>query len=201
MSLTIQFSTIVAMIAGGFYLGCAIDTFRRFDRYWKGQRILSFSLEICFWLLQTLILFYLLFLVNQGELRLYIFLSIFCGIAAYQSLFASIYKRLLERVIHVVIRFYRAIVRLVGLLVIRPILLVYRLLLTILLFLLGIVFFIIKQMSIIIFFPIRLIGKVISRLIPKNAQKYLVDLAGFYSKIEYNIIKRWKSIWHKGGSK
>ncbi|MFB1051063.1 spore cortex biosynthesis protein YabQ [Paraliobacillus sp. JSM ZJ581] len=201
MSLTIQFSTIMAMIGGGFYLGCAVDTFRRFNVYWKGQRLLFYSLEICFWSLQTLVLFYLLFLVNQGELRLYIFLAVFCGIAAYKSLFATTYQRLLEFIIHAMKSCYQVIVRLVRLVIVRPILVLVHSLLAITLFFIGIAFSVIKRMVTIIFFPIRIIGKIFYRLLPVNAQKYLVALAGFYSKIENNTIKRWKSIWYKGGSR
>ncbi|CQR47471.1 Spore protein YabQ [Paraliobacillus sp. PM-2] len=200
MSLTTQFSTIMVMIAGGVYLGCALDTFRRFDSYWKHHRILSYSMEICFWLLQTLVLFYLLFLVNQGEIRLYIFLSVFCGIAAYKSLFASVYQRLLEYIITIIKRCFQITLGIIRLVIIRPIVVVIHLLLAVGLFMVGIAFTSMKILVKFIFFPIRIIGKLIYRLMPENAQKYLVYLAGFYSKMENNITKRWKAIWHKGGS-
>ncbi|GAA5417876.1 spore protein YabQ [Paraliobacillus ryukyuensis] len=197
MSLTIQFSTIISMIGGGFYLGCALDTFRRIAIHWKNRLLIAYSLEICFWLLQTLVLFYLLFLVNQGTLRVYIFLSIFLGVAIYKSLFAKLYQRLLELMLQYIRRGFAFLIRLVYGAIIRPIKALLQLLLTILLFFLRVVFSVLQIIMHIVGFPFRLLGKGLKRILPENAKKYLVSLRGFYSKIENIIIKRWKSIWYK----
>ncbi|WP_079707626.1 spore cortex biosynthesis protein YabQ [Paraliobacillus ryukyuensis] len=197
MSLTIQFSTIISMIGGGFYLGCALDTFRRIAIHWKNRLLIAYSLEICFWLLQTLVLFYLLFLVNQGTLRVYIFLSIFLGVAIYKSLFAKLYQRLLELMLQYIRRGFAFLIRLVYGAIIRPIKALLQLLLTILLFFLRVVFSVLQIIMQIVGFPFRLLGKGLKRILPENAKKYLVSLRGFYSKIENIIIKRWKSIWYK----
>lgn len=197
MSLTIQFSTIISMIGGGFYLGCALDTFRRIAIHWKNRLLIAYSLEICFWLLQTLVLFYLLFLVNQGTLRVYIFLSVFLGVTIYKSLFAKLYQWLLELMLQYIRRGFAFLIRLVYGAIIRPIKALLQLLLTILLFFLSVVFSVLQIIMQIVGFPFRLLGKGLKRILPENAKKYLVSLRGFYSKIENIIIKRWKSIWYK----
>ena len=80
MTLSIQFITMAAMVLSGIYLGVIRDTFQRFAIYWKGRKLLSYLLEIIFWILQTLVVFYVLFLVNAGEIRLYIILACLLGI-------------------------------------------------------------------------------------------------------------------------
>src|SRR5699024_2648443 len=116
-----QFITMLAMTSGGFYLGIALDTFRRFAYSWKKRKILPYVMETSFWLTQTIILFYVLFRVNGGELRLYIFLAGLLGFAIYQVFAAGIYKRLLERIIAISKAIYRFLERMVHVLIIIPV--------------------------------------------------------------------------------
>src|SRR5690625_1289933 len=90
MTLSTQFITMLAMTSGGFYLGVVLDTFRRFASSWKNRIIFSYVMETSFWLTQVIILFYVLFRVNGGELRLYIFLACLLGFTIYQVLAAKI---------------------------------------------------------------------------------------------------------------
>src|SRR5699024_5483544 len=101
MTLDVQFMTMAAMTLSGIYLGIAQETFRRFKPHWKPNRFLLYFMEIAFWLFQVALIFYVLFLVNAGELRLYVFLALFLGISMYQVLVASVYKRLLEMIVRI----------------------------------------------------------------------------------------------------
>ncbi|QDP38835.1 spore cortex biosynthesis protein YabQ [Radiobacillus deserti] len=190
MTLTVQFLTIISMIAGGIYLGMAIETFRRFEDAWKKRTIFSYVIEISFWLLQSLILFYLLFRVNQGELRFYILLALLCGYSAYNALFKSLYQRMLEKIIDSFISVYRFSYRMVLTIFIRPIIRILQLLLTIVMALWGGLMWVMIFLYNLICYPIRLMGKLIWRLIPKNAKNKITHLAGFYSKIKNKITKR-----------
>ncbi|UFU01479.1 spore cortex biosynthesis protein YabQ (plasmid) [Radiobacillus kanasensis] len=191
MTLTVQFLTIISMIAGGIYLGIAIETFRRFEGAWKKRKVFSYIIEICFWLLQSLILFYLLFRVNQGELRFYILLALLCGYSAYNALLKSYYQRLLERMIVSCLSIYRFLYRMVHLFFIRPIIRIFQLILSILFALWGGLVWVAVLLYKIVFYPIRLIGMFIWRLVPKNAKNKISHLAGFYSKIKNKIVN-WK---------
>ncbi|WP_138419993.1 spore cortex biosynthesis protein YabQ [Aquibacillus sediminis] len=192
MTLTVQFVTIISMVAGGIYLGGAIETFKRFEFFWKRKTILSYVIEISFWLLQALILFYILYLVNQGELRFYILLALICGYATYKSLFENTYKRLLERVINISISIYLFIYRLLQLVVVKPIKLLIKftigLLVTVWGMLLSASWLLVK----VVWYPIKLIFALIWRLLPQIAKKYIYQLAGFYSKIKNKVVSWWK---------
>jgi len=96
MSLSVQFYTMLAMIAMGSFFGGTLDTYNRFLQRRKRKRWVVFVHDVLFWLCQSLLLFYVLFLVNAGEVRFYIFIALLCGFAAYQALFKNGYLKLLE---------------------------------------------------------------------------------------------------------
>ncbi|WP_188456137.1 spore cortex biosynthesis protein YabQ [Virgibacillus oceani] len=190
MTLSVQFMTMIAMVLAGFYLGIIQDTYRRFTRHWKGKVFLTYFIEVLFWLSQTLILFYVLFRVNAGELRFYVFLACLLGFAAYQALAANLYKRLLERVIKIVLVCLRFIKKLVQMIIINPIKFVIQTLITVILFighvLVTILLFILK----LLYTPLKWVFMTIYRFLPKKIQNFLHKLAGFYSTMK-NICIKW----------
>ncbi|KHF38327.1 spore cortex biosynthesis protein YabQ [Halalkalibacter okhensis] len=123
MTLTVQFYTMLSMAAMGVYIGAAIDTYGRFTRNRKKP---SFNWivacnDILFWLVQALIVFYVLLQSNYGEIRFYIFLALVCGFAAYQALLQTLYRTLLERIIEKIIQLYQITIKLFTILLINPV--------------------------------------------------------------------------------
>jgi len=121
MSLTTQFYTMLSMIAMGSFFGASLDTYGRFLKRPKRKKWIVFINDILFWIFQGLFIFYVLFIVNEGEVRLYIFLALLCGYAAYQSLFKNYYLKILEKIIHICIHLFRTIVQTVNNIVVQPI--------------------------------------------------------------------------------
>lgn len=120
MTLSTQFLTMIAMIGMGSLFGASLDTHNRFLRRSKRKSWIVFINDILFWLFQGLSVFYVLFSVNMGELRFYIFLALLCGFAAYQSLFKNIYLKLLETAISISISVYVFFVKAIRVLIVRP---------------------------------------------------------------------------------
>lgn len=206
MTLSTQFLTMIAMIGMGSYFGAALDTYNRFLQRSKRQSWLVFINDILFWFLQGLFIFYVLFLVNKGELRFYIFLALLCGFAAYQSLLKRGYLRLLEIVISMVISIYQFFVKALHILIYKPI---YSLLLAIisLIIMLGKgLFALVKWICKVLLSVIRVFLKpfgwliiLLWNLLPKKIKKMLEKLynkfAGFFHKTKNIIIKlisKWK---------
>lgn len=183
MTLNQQFLTMISMILAGCYLGIILDTFRRFSFYWRERRVLSYFLEACFWLVQTLLLFYVLFRVNSGELRVYVFIACLLGFSFYQAVLATIYKRLLEQVIQLLIWLFRLINRIVIILIITPIK-------WIILMVSSLVLFILK----LVFLPVKWCFQLIYRLLPSSIKKFFYKFAGIYSIIKNRCIKILKYI-------
>src|SRR6476659_5920333 len=107
MTLSTQFLTMISMIGMGSLFGAMFDTYQRFLKRPKQKAWIVFINDLLFWMIQALLIFYTLFLVNNGELRFYIFIALVCGFAAYQSLFKGLYLSLLETIIRSIIGLYR----------------------------------------------------------------------------------------------
>lgn len=190
MTLNVQFLTMLSMVLGGFYLGIALDTYRRLSLYLKGRKLLPYLMEICFWLTQTTLLFYVLFRVNNGEIRLYVFLACILGFSIYQVIASTLYKRILEWILTIISSIYQFVEKAVQVLIISPIKWVILALLTLLLFIiqsiLSVVLFIIK----LIFLPIKWILQLLYQLLPKKIKKLFCKFITFYSTIKYTC-KKW----------
>src|SRR6478736_1769706 len=122
MTLSTQFITLLSMIGMGSLFGAMFDTYQRFLNRPKRKQWIVFFNDLLFWIIQAVIIFYILFLVNNGELRFYIFIALLCGFAAYQSLFKAIYLRMLEQIIRTAIKLYEFFKRTYLFLIYKPIL-------------------------------------------------------------------------------
>ena len=207
MTLSTQFITLLSMIGMGSLFGAMFDTYQRFLKRPKRKQWIVFFNDLLFWIIQALIIFYTLFLVNNGELRFYIFLALICGFAAYQSLFKGIYLRLLEITIKTIIAITRFIKKTFQLLIYKPIVGLIQLIIVIIIAigrgLLTLVKFISKVLLLIvkiILFPLQKIVLVFWKLLPKSLKKFVEKLynktAGNFQRIRNYITKlinRWKN--------
>jgi spore cortex biosynthesis protein YabQ len=208
MTLTTQFLTMIAMIGMGSLFGALLDTYNRFLQRQKRKTWIVFINDLLFWILQGLSIFYVLFLVNEGEVRIYIFLALICGFAAYQSLMKRIYLRCLEWLISLVISTYRLLVNIFLSLVFRPlrylVLTIISLLiligkgsLSLLKMILSISIWIIK----VLWKPIQLLLIIFWKFMPKgiknNVEKLYNKMAGFiyrFKNYTVTVIKKIKNL-------
>lgn len=206
MTLSTQFITMLAMIGMGSFFGAALDTYNRFLKREKRKHWIVFVNDVLFWLMQGLIIFYVLFIVNEGELRFYIFIALVCGFAAYQSLMKRVYLKVLEIVISWIVSIWQFLVKLFLILIYRPVLSLFTLLISLIIALgkglLALVQFVgraswwtIK----LLFAPIRMVLLILWKLLPKGIKKNVEKLynrnAGFFKKIKKyvsTILNRWK---------
>lgn len=121
MTLDVQFQTMVSMVLMGVWIGASIDTYHRFIKQHRKFNWMTAINDFVFWVIQGLIVFYILLLVNEGELRFYIVLALLCGFAAYQSLFQKFFIHLLERLIYITISIYRFFSKIIQIFIINPI--------------------------------------------------------------------------------
>jgi spore cortex biosynthesis protein YabQ len=135
MSLTVQFYTMLSMVGMGSLFGVMFDTYQRFLNRPNRKSWIVFFNDVLFWIIQALLIFYVLFLMNNGEIRFYIFIALLCGFAAYQSLIKSIYLRILEMAILTVISVWRFLKRTFQMVIYQPIVGLIHFLIMIILFL------------------------------------------------------------------
>lgn len=146
MTLHTQFVTMGMMLLGGLSLGGLFDLYRVLASQLKAPRYAYYLLDLVFWLIGTLLVFKLLYASNLGEVRMFIFLGILVGIAAYFLMFS----RTVIQCILWMIRFVKALIRIgirtVEIFVITPILWMYKVVILFLGFLLAIAIFLYKIM-------------------------------------------------------
>jgi len=200
MSLSVQFYTMLAMIGMGSYFGAALDTYSRLFNRSKRNIIVRGMNDVLFWIVHAFLTFYVLYLVNNGEIRFYIFLALLCGFALYQSLLKNFYKRQLEWFIRLVVRTYRFGVKLFTNIIIKPVIMVLSLIYTIIVglgkLILHIFLFvgnIIKAFIKIVLVLFTHLGKYIWKAMPKS---FKIKGNHFFKRIA-NSLKRITNLIHK----
>jgi spore cortex biosynthesis protein YabQ len=195
MTLTVQFETMLSMILMGIWIGMAVDTYSRFIHEKRKWHWLHFLNDLLFWLVQALLVFYVLLHVNHAEIRFYIFIALICGYAAYRALFENLYKRILEWLVSAAVSLFKFFYRLINSLIVMPIKWLIVLITGILLYVLNILRKIIFVICTILFSPFKWVGRLIWRFIPKqkwyNLKEKYLKVAGFLNSAK-NKVSNWK---------
>lgn len=194
MSLNVQFYSMIAMVGMGAYLGMALDTYHRFLYRGTRNRLIAFATDILFWVFQALLVFYVLYLVNEGALRFYLLLALLCGYAAYQSLFRTIYKKILELVIQLVISIYRIIVKLIVIFIVKPIKWIIQVIIVILLFIYGLLIRLIRLVYNVVLSILLFFGRVCWFFVPKRVKNYLIQFKGVFGKFKNIFLTTIKKV-------
>lgn len=156
-----------------------LDTYHRFLNRPKRKSWIAFINDILFWIVQALLVFYVLFHVNKGEIRFYIFIALLCGFAAYQALLKGAYLWLLDRAIHAVIAAWRIFAKTVRLLIFKPVTGLIQLAIALVLFLMKAVLSLLRLLlrtvyyliRMLIFLPLEKIFTFLWKLLPKGIKK------------------------------
>ncbi|MFD2706361.1 spore cortex biosynthesis protein YabQ [Salibacterium lacus] len=120
MTLAVQFQTMAAMLVMGVGAGMSLDIYERlFVRLIKSFWIRAGG-DILFWFLQALVVFYVLFWANGGDLRFYIFPGLAAGFFLYRHLGRASFLRVLEFFCRRVNRMYRIFSAVVKVLILHP---------------------------------------------------------------------------------
>lgn len=100
----------IIFILNGFLIGLLFDIFRILRKSFKTVDFITYLEDICFWIITGFIILYSIFKFNNGELRGFIFIGIFCGVLTYMLIFSKIFIKLnlsiinfLKKVIYFVI--------------------------------------------------------------------------------------------------
>lgn len=207
MSLPVQFYTMLAMIGMGSYFGAALDTYQRFLKRKRRKKWLVFLNDILFWLFQGLIIFYVLFLVNYGELRFYLILALLCGFAAYQALLKYVYLKFLELAIKSTILTFNFLQKTIELIIYRPIkgiilfivslvVLICKALLTLVKIVSNVLLWVLK----ILLKPFVFIGGLFWKMVPISVKKtvgqLMASFAGYIKFSKNKFSSTFKAIHH-----
>ncbi|PFE00237.1 spore cortex biosynthesis protein YabQ [Bacillus cereus] len=213
MSLTIQLYTMLSMIGMGAWIGAALDTYQRFLKRPQRKRWLVFIYDILFWIVQALFAFYVLLIVNEAELRIYVFVALLCGFAAYQSLLKAVYMRVLNFLIYVFVQTIQFFIQIVQLLMIKPVIIIAQLIIAFILFLFRILFsigrvlwkcsaWILLLVWKVFFWPVRFLTLLIWKHLPNRVKLFIKRYVGILEhtkKLKKYICQIWERIKKKLG--
>jgi spore cortex biosynthesis protein YabQ len=101
-------------------MGILYDTYRTFERMYKMQKWLIWICDLLFWISAIFLVFGTLLRVNEGIVRIYIFLGLGIGTILYLLTFREIYGKLLHRMIKIVRFLYQTFVRIIQTVIIGP---------------------------------------------------------------------------------
>lgn len=115
-----QFMSMLTSAFTGIWFGVSVDTYKRMTRNFKSVRIIEVINDLLFWAVQALIFFYILYIVNYGEIRFYFFLALLLGYATYRALLERIYNQVLEWIITFIQYVVNFMIKIIKALVINP---------------------------------------------------------------------------------
>ena len=180
-----QFLIMFYMVISGLYFGAAFDTHQRIARLWRHRTFFVYIFEVSFWMLQAAIFFSLLFFMNDGELRLYFFLSCLLGYAIYQVFFASTFQKVLELLIRGIKKGWFLCKRVLYVCLFVPIRWLLQVLLTIIIFIGSVIW----QVFMFLLRPFFWLFRLLFGLLPEKIQKKLHKFPQFYSIIGHTVKK------------
>lgn len=127
-----QLYLFIIFIFNGIIIGILFDIFRILRKSFKTSDFLTYLEDIIFWILTGTILLYSIFTFNNGEIRIYIFLSVFIGIILYMISLSkyfinisvyiiSILKKAISYIIKILLYPIKIIIKLLRKVVFSPI--------------------------------------------------------------------------------
>ena len=124
-------------ILNGIFIGIIFDIFRILRRSFKTPNFVTYIEDGIFWLVSVSSVLYLLFVFNNGEIRGYIFIGIFLGIAMYMLFLSKtivkfsvkiivFFKEIIYKILKVIIYPIKIILKFIKNILIIPTKYVYK---------------------------------------------------------------------------
>lgn len=98
---TNQAYLFLIFIANGIVIGILFDFFRISRRVVKTGDLMTYIEDLIFWILTGSIVLYSIFVFNNGEIRLFMFLAIIIGVISYMLLLSSYVIKVNVKIINI----------------------------------------------------------------------------------------------------
>ena len=97
---TMQLYSMLVFLISGIIIGVFFDFFRILRKSFKTSDIITYIEDIIFWILTGLFLIFVLFQINNGEIRLYNIIGLFIGIILYMIFVSKIFININVKIIN-----------------------------------------------------------------------------------------------------
>ena len=129
MSLSIQWLTLGTMLMSGVGMGIIFDGYRVVSSEFKFPRWSLSLLDLLYWIASAMIVFRMLYVSNNGEVRAYVFVGLAIGVVVYYWLFSKATTKITLWLINAVKWCIQVIANVFHFIVIKPILVIWAILL------------------------------------------------------------------------
>lgn len=89
-------------VINGIIIGLVFDAFRILRKSFKTSDLITIIQDILFWIITGTIILYSIFVFNDGEIRFFMFVAIFLGVALYMRLLSQYIIKISVGVIDIV---------------------------------------------------------------------------------------------------
>lgn len=89
-----QVYLFLIFIVNGVIIGILFDFFRVLRKSFKTRDSITYFEDLLFWILTGISVLYFIFVFNNGEIRLFMFLGIAIGITLYMLIFSSLFIKI-----------------------------------------------------------------------------------------------------------
>ena len=89
-----QMYLFLIFVANGILIGILFDFFRILRKSFKTKDIITYIEDLLFWILAGTSILYFIFVYNNGEIRLFMFLGIAIGLVLYMLIFSSLFIKI-----------------------------------------------------------------------------------------------------------
>lgn len=117
-----QFYLFLIFILNGIIIGCIFDIFRISRKSFKTKDIITYIEDVLFWIISGIITLYFIFIFNNGEIRLFIFLGILFGISLYML---TISKYFIKISVNIILHIKKLINSIISI-IIKPFILIFK---------------------------------------------------------------------------
>lgn len=129
---TNQAYLFLIFIVNGIIIGVLFDFFRILRKSFKTSDFMTYLEDFLFWILTGVIILYTIFIFNNGEIRLFMFLGIGIGIISYVLTLSSyvikinvaiidFFKKILSKIFRILVQPFKWIYELLKKLFFKPI--------------------------------------------------------------------------------
>ncbi len=112
-------------LLNGFIIGLLFDFFRILRKTFDTNDIITYVEDFAFWILTGTLILYSIFVFNNGEIRIYMFIGIIFGITIYMFTLSSYIIKLNIAII----KFIKNLLHKIGVIILFPFCFLYKLLL------------------------------------------------------------------------
>ena len=89
-----QFYLFLIFITNGILIGIFFDFFRILRKSFQTSNAITYIEDLLFWILTGFSVLYYIFVFNDGEIRLFMFLAIAIGVSFYMLVFSKFFIRI-----------------------------------------------------------------------------------------------------------